>query len=65
MLPLFIRLIRAEMMEALGTDYVRFARAKGLSTPRVRYVHAFRNTLLPVITVGGLHDRHARSPTPS
>jgi len=54
MLPLFIRLIRAEMMETMGTDYVRFARAKGLSTARVRYVHAFRNTLLPVVTVGGL-----------
>lgn len=54
MLPLFIRLIRAEMMEAMGPDYVRFARAKGLSTRRVRYVHAFRNTLLPVVTVGGL-----------
>ena len=54
MLPLFIRLIRAEMMEAMGTDYVRFARAKGLSTSRVLYVHAFRNTLLPVVTVGGL-----------
>jgi peptide/nickel transport system permease protein len=54
MLPLFIRLIRAEMMEAMGTDYVRFARAKGLSTARVLYVHAFRNTLLPVVTVGGL-----------
>ncbi|RKF17255.1 ABC transporter permease [Roseovarius spongiae] len=54
MLPLFIRLIRAEMMEAMGTDYVRFAKAKGLRTPRIRYVHAFRNTLLPVVTVGGL-----------
>ena len=54
MLPLFIRLIRAEMMETMGTDYVRFARAKGLRTRRVRYVHAFRNTLLPVVTVGGL-----------
>ena len=54
MLPLFIRLIRAEMMEAMSTDYVRFAKAKGLSTARVRYVHAFRNTLLPVVTVGGL-----------
>ena len=54
MLPLFIRLIRAEMMEAMGTDYVRFAKAKGLSTRRIRYVHAFRNTLLPVVTVGGL-----------
>ena len=54
MLPLFIHLIRAEMMETMATDYVRFARAKGLSTRRVRYVHAFRNTLLPVVTVGGL-----------
>lgn len=54
MMPLFIRLIRAEMMEAMGTDYVRFARAKGLPERRVRYVHAFRNTLLPVVTVGGL-----------
>ncbi|GMG81961.1 ABC transporter permease [Paralimibaculum aggregatum] len=53
MLPLFIRLIRAEMMEQLGQDYVRFARAKGLSEKRVRN-HAFRNTLLPVVTVGGL-----------
>ncbi|HAR50749.1 MAG TPA: ABC transporter permease, partial [Roseovarius nubinhibens] len=44
----------AEMMETMGTDYVRFARAKGLRTARVRYVHAFRNTLLPVVTVGGL-----------
>ncbi|PWE31208.1 ABC transporter permease [Maritimibacter sp. 55A14] len=54
MLPLFIRLIRAEMMEAMGTEYVRFAQAKGLSPRRIRYVHAFRNTLLPVVTVGGL-----------
>ncbi|MEM9145371.1 MAG: ABC transporter permease [Pseudomonadota bacterium] len=53
MLPLFIRLIRAEMMEQLGQDYVRFARAKGLSPSRVRG-HAFGNTLLPVVTVGGL-----------
>ena len=54
MLPLFIRLIRAEMMETLRTDYVRFARAKGLSPHRVRMRHAFRNTLLPVVTVGGM-----------
>ncbi len=54
MLPLFIRLIRAEMMETMGQDYIRFARAKGLPERRVRYVHAFRNTLLPVVTVGGL-----------
>jgi peptide/nickel transport system permease protein len=54
MLPLFIRLIRAEMMETLGTEYVRFAWAKGLAARRVWFVHAFRNTLLPVVTVGGL-----------
>ncbi|MDJ0949872.1 MAG: ABC transporter permease [Alphaproteobacteria bacterium] len=54
MLPLFIRLIRGEMMEVLRTEYVRFAWAKGLSSRRVWFVHAFKNTLLPVITVGGV-----------
>jgi peptide/nickel transport system permease protein len=54
MLPLFIRLIRAEMKEVLETEYVKFAWAKGLSRWRVLVVHAFKNTLLPVITVGGV-----------
>lgn len=54
MLPLFIRLIRAEMVEVLQTEYVKFAHAKGLSPTRVLMVHAFKNTLLPVITVGGV-----------
>lgn len=54
MLPLFIRLIRAEMAETLETEYVKFARAKGLSEYRVVMVHAFKNTLMPVITVGGV-----------
>ncbi len=54
MLPLFIRLIRAEMKETLETEYVKFARAKGLKSSRVLFVHAFKNTLLPVITVGGV-----------
>lgn len=54
MLPLFIRLIRAEMMEVLETEYVRFAWAKGLSSARVWFLHALKNTLLPVITVGGV-----------
>jgi peptide/nickel transport system permease protein len=54
MLPLFIRLIRAEMRETLESEYVKFARAKGLSEMRVVMVHAFKNTLLPVITVGGV-----------
>jgi len=54
MLPLFIRLIRAEMMEVLETDYIRFAWAKGLGPRRVWFLHALKNTLLPVITVGGV-----------
>ncbi|NLV96249.1 MAG: ABC transporter permease [Desulfovibrionales bacterium] len=54
MLPLFVRLIRSEMMEALQTEYVKFAWAKGLSPMRIWVVHAFKNTLLPVITVGGV-----------
>ncbi|MCK9175004.1 MAG: ABC transporter permease [Desulforhopalus sp.] len=54
MLPLFIRLIRAEMTETLQTEYVKYARARGLRESRILYVHAFKNTLLPVITVGGV-----------
>ena len=54
MLPLFIRLVRAEMMEVLETEYIKFAWAKGLHRQRVWYLHAFKNTLLPVITVFGV-----------
>ncbi len=54
MLPLFIRLIRSEMMEVLETEYIKFAWAKGLSPRRVWLLHAFKNTLLPVITVFGV-----------
>jgi len=54
MLPLFVRLIRAEMMEVLESEYIRFAWAKGLHPWRIWLVHAFKNTLLPVITVGGV-----------
>ncbi len=54
MLPLFIRLIRSQMMEVLETDYIKFAWAKGLHRKRIWFVHAFKNTLLPVITVGGV-----------
>lgn len=53
-LPLFIRLIRSEMMEVLQSEYVKFAYAKGLPLWRIYLVHAFKNTLLPVITVGGV-----------
>ena len=54
MLPLFIRLIRSEMMEVLHSEYIKFAWAKGLPRRRIWFLHAFKNTLLPVITVGGV-----------
>ncbi len=54
MLPLFIRLIRSEMMEVLETEYIKFAWAKGLHRRRVWLLHAFKNTLLPVVTVFGV-----------
>ncbi|WP_169545797.1 ABC transporter permease [Sneathiella aquimaris] len=54
MMPLFIRLIRSEMMEILQMEYIRFAWAKGLFPKRIWFLHAFKNTLLPVITVGGV-----------
>lgn len=54
MLPLFIRLIRSEMMEVLETEYIKYAWAKGLPPLRVWLVHAFKNTLLPVVTVFGV-----------
>lgn len=54
MLPLFIRLIRSEMMEVLQSEYVKFAWAKGISPARIYFLHALKNTMLPVITVGGV-----------
>lgn len=54
MLPLFIRLVRGAMLDELGHDYVRTARAKGASHLRVWVVHALRNALLPLVAVGGL-----------
>ena len=54
MLPLFIRLVRGAMLDELGHDYVRTARAKGASPLRVWVVHALRNALLPLAAVGGL-----------
>ena len=53
-LPLFVRMIRSEMMEVLESEYVKYAWAKGLSKKRIWMVHAFKNTLLPVITIGGV-----------
>jgi peptide/nickel transport system permease protein len=48
------RMVRTSMLEELGQDYIRTARAKGLSERRVVYAHALRNALLPVVTVLGL-----------
>ena len=53
-MTLIMRLVRAEMMEAMGQDFVRFARARGLSERSVTLRHALRNVLVPVITVIGL-----------
>lgn len=49
-----VRISRSTMLEVLGRDYIRTARAKGLTEGRVRYRHALRNALIPVITVVGL-----------
>jgi peptide/nickel transport system permease protein len=54
MLPLFIRLVRSEMLEALSAEYVKFAWAKGLDKNKVWFRHALKNTMLPLITVGGV-----------
>jgi len=51
---LVMRLVRAEMLEVLRTDYIKFARARGLSNRAINFGHALKNTLIPVITVIGL-----------
>lgn len=53
-LTLIMRLVRAEMLEVLRTDYIRFARARGLSNRVIHFGHALQNTLVPVITITGL-----------
>jgi peptide/nickel transport system permease protein len=53
-LTLIMRLVRAEMLEVLRTDFIRFARARGLSTRAIHFGHALRNTLVPVMTITGL-----------
>lgn len=53
-LAVIARMTRSSMLEVLGEDYMRTARAKGLSRPRVIFVHGLRNALVPVITVIGL-----------
>jgi peptide/nickel transport system permease protein len=53
-LTLIMRLVRAEMLEVLRTDYIKFARARGLTTRAVHFGHALKNTLVPVMTITGL-----------
>ncbi len=53
-LTLIMRLVRSEMLEVLRTDYIKFARARGLSNRAVHFGHALKNTLVPVITITGL-----------
>ncbi|MDD9903999.1 MAG: ABC transporter permease [Rhodospirillaceae bacterium] len=53
-MTLIMRLVRAEMLEVLRTDYIKFARARGLSNRAINFGHALKNTLVPVITITGL-----------
>lgn len=53
-MTLIMRLVRAEMMEVLRSDYIRFARARGLPDRVINFRHALKNTLVPVITITGL-----------
>ncbi len=53
-MTLVTRLVRAEMLEVLRTDYIKFARARGLTRRAINFGHALKNTLVPVITVIGL-----------
>ncbi|MDL5035549.1 ABC transporter permease [Comamonas resistens] len=53
-MTLIMRLVRAEMLEVLRSDYIRFGRARGLRERDLYFGHALRNTLIPVITIAGL-----------
>ncbi len=53
-LTLIMRLVRSEMLEVLRTDYIKFARARGLTDRAVHFGHALKNTLVPVMTITGL-----------
>src|SRR3954451_3857283 len=53
-MTLIMRLVRAEMLEVLRTDYIKFARARGLTSRAINFGHALKNTLVPVVTIIGL-----------
>ncbi len=54
-MTIILRLVRSEMLEVMRTDYIKFARARGLSNNMINFGHAFKNTLVPVITIVGLN----------
>jgi peptide/nickel transport system permease protein len=54
-MTLILRLVRSEMLEVMRTDYIKFARARGLPDRTINFGHAFKNTLVPVITIIGLN----------
>lgn len=54
-LTMILRLVRSEMLEVMQTDYIKFARARGLSERSINFVHALKNTLIPVITIIGIN----------
>ena len=53
-LTLIMRLVRAEMLEVMRTEYIKFARARGISDRAIHFRHALRNTMIPVVTITGL-----------
>jgi peptide/nickel transport system permease protein len=54
-MTIIMRLVRSEMLEVMRTDYIKFARARGLPDRTINFGHAFKNTLVPVITIVGLN----------
>jgi ABC-type dipeptide/oligopeptide/nickel transport system permease component len=53
-MTMIMRLVRSEMSEVLNSDFIRFARSRGLPEQKINFRHALKNTLVPVITVTGL-----------
>ncbi|MFN3630880.1 MAG: ABC transporter permease, partial [Casimicrobiaceae bacterium] len=53
-MTLIMRLVRSEMLEVLRTDFIKFARARGLTDRAIHFGHALKNTLVPVMTITGL-----------
>ena len=54
-MTMILRLVRSEMLEVMRTDYIKFARARGLTERAVNFGHALKNTLVPVITIIGIN----------